>query len=107
MITLTSVDVSPDLSHAKVFFTVLDKEYVATLKLGERTATGDVEGEIVERKDIPADLQARLPSVLQAFTGEIEQVPPMYSALKREGVPLYELARRGETVVRQARRVRI
>ena len=82
-----------------------DKEYLATLKLGERTATGDAEGEVVERSEVPADLGERLPGALARFKGEIEQVPPMYSALKREGVPLYELARRGETVERAARRV--
>jgi tRNA pseudouridine55 synthase len=83
-----------------------DKEYLATLKLGERTATGDAEGEIVERKEValsPRDVGA----VLERFLGEIEQVPPMHSALKRGGVPLYALARKGETVERQARRVRI
>ena len=81
-----------------------DKEYMATLKLGERTSTGDAEGEIVERKDVPGEIPA---SVLARFVGEIEQVPPMYSALKRDGVPLYKLARRGETVERAARSVRI
>jgi tRNA pseudouridine55 synthase len=82
-----------------------DKEYLATLKLGERTATGDAEGEVIERADVPAQLEARLPAVLARFRGELEQVPPMYSALKRGGVPLYELARRGETVERAARRI--
>jgi tRNA pseudouridine55 synthase len=82
-----------------------DKEYRATLKLGERTATGDAEGEVLERSDVPADLEARLPAVLERFRGEIEQVPPMYSALKRDGVPLYELARRGEVVEREPRKI--
>jgi tRNA pseudouridine55 synthase len=81
-----------------------DKEYLATLKLGERTATGDAEGDVVERKAVRV---AGLEAVLARFVGEIEQVPPMYSALKREGVPLYALARRGESVERPARRVRI
>jgi len=84
-----------------------DKEYLATVRLGERTSTGDAEGEVLERKPVPEDLPARLPAALAKFTGEIEQVPPMYSALKRDGVPLYALARRGETVERAARRVRI
>jgi tRNA pseudouridine55 synthase len=81
-----------------------DKEYLATLKLGERTATGDAEGEVLERR--PATLEG-LPAVLERFRGEIDQVPPMYSALKHQGTPLYRLARRGEEVERNARRVRI
>jgi tRNA pseudouridine55 synthase len=81
-----------------------DKEYVATLKLGERTATGDAEGEVIERKPVRS---AGLAAVLARFVGEIEQVPPMYSALKRDGVPLYALARKGERVERPARRVQV
>jgi tRNA pseudouridine55 synthase len=83
-----------------------DKEYLATLKLGETTSTGDAEGEILERKPVHSkedDIQA----VLARFLGAIEQVPPMHSALKRDGVPLYRLARKGETVERKARRVQI
>jgi len=83
-----------------------DKEYVATLKLGERTSTGDAEGEVVERKPLDGEI-CDLGPVLGRFVGEIEQVPPMYSALKRGGVPLYALARKGETVERPTRRVRI
>ena len=83
-----------------------DKEYLATLKLGEKTATGDAEGEVIERR--PAQLsQGDLSRVVQRFMGEIEQLPPMHSALKRGGVPLYALARKGETVERERRRVRI
>ena len=83
-----------------------DKEYVATLKLGERTSTGDAEGEVVERKPSTMEI-ADLGPVLARFVGEIEQVPPMHSALKRGGVPLYLLARKGESVERAPRRVRI
>jgi tRNA pseudouridine55 synthase len=83
-----------------------DKEYLATLKLGEKTATGDAEGEVIERKAAQVS-EPDLLRVLQRFEGEIEQVPPMHSALKRGGVPLYALARKGETVSREARRVRI
>jgi tRNA pseudouridine55 synthase len=83
-----------------------DKEYLATLKLGERTATGDAEGAVLERK--PAQLEKpQILAVLERFRGEIEQVPPMHSALKHKGTPLYRLARRGEEVARAARRVRI
>lgn len=83
-----------------------DKEYLATLKLGEKTNTGDAEGEVLERTPFRGS-QADIARALERFKGEIEQVPPMHSALKRKGVPLYALARRGETVERQARRVRI
>jgi tRNA pseudouridine55 synthase len=72
-----------------------EKEYVATLKLGETTATADAEGEVLERKEVAVE-PAQLLLALEAFRGEIEQVPPMHSALKRNGVPLYRLARRGE-----------
>jgi tRNA pseudouridine55 synthase len=81
-----------------------DKEYLASVKLGEKTSTADAEGEVLERKDVPASIER---GVLDRFIGEIEQVPPMHSALKRNGVPLYKLARKGETVVREPRRVRI
>lgn len=83
-----------------------DKEYLATLKLGEKTSTADAEGAILERREVNVGVQAIGP-VLAGFRGEIEQVPPMHSALKRDGVPLYELAREGKTVERAARRVRI
>jgi len=83
-----------------------DKEYLATLKLGEKTATGDAEGEVIERRPVQVS-QPDLLGVLQRFKGEIEQVPPMHSALKRGGVPLYALARKGETVARERRRIRI
>ncbi len=83
-----------------------DKEYAATLRLGERTSTGDAEGEVVETKPFAAS-EAELLAVLGTFHGTIEQIPPMYSALKRDGVPLYKLARRGQEVERPARRVSI
>ncbi len=83
-----------------------DKEYLATVKLGETTATGDAEGDILETRPVAASA-AEVRAALKAFMGEIEQIPPMHSALKRDGVPLYKLARRGESVERQPRRVRI
>src|ERR1041385_8403689 len=83
-----------------------DKEYLATLRLGITTSTGDAEGEILEEK--PAHLDSsRVTQALEKFRGEIRQIPPMHSALKRGGVPLYKLARRGESVEREARSVRI
>jgi len=83
-----------------------DKEYLATLKLGEKTAKGDADAELLERTAVQVSQSDRL-WALQRLKGEIEQVPPMHSALKRDGVPLYALARKGETVSREARRVRI
>jgi tRNA pseudouridine55 synthase len=83
-----------------------DKEYLATLKLGERTLTGDAEGPVLESRPVNVTEES-LRLVLQRFRGEIEQVPPMHSALKHQGTPLYRLARRGEEVVRAPRRVRI
>ena len=83
-----------------------DKEYLATLKLGERTRTGDAEGEVIEARPVKTT-QAMLRAVLERFRGEIAQVPPMHSALKHTGTPLYRLARRGHEVERAARRVRV
>lgn len=84
-----------------------DKHYAVTAQLGIATATGDVEGEVVREADIPVFDKARLEAILQQFRGDIMQVPPMYSALKRNGRPLYELAREGKVVEREARPVRI
>jgi tRNA pseudouridine55 synthase len=84
-----------------------DTEYEFTMHCGTRTATGDLEGEVVEQAPVPPDLAARLRSVLPAFTGSIRQVPPMYSALKRNGEPLYRLARQGIEVERASREITI
>ena len=83
-----------------------DKEYLATLELGSRTSTGDAEGEVLEVRPVNTGA-AELTAVLERFRGAIDQVPPMHSALKRDGVPLYKLARKGRTVERAARRVQI
>jgi tRNA pseudouridine55 synthase len=83
-----------------------EKEYLATLRLGETTSTADAEGEVLETRPVRVG-EADIAKALERFRGEIEQVPPMHSALKRDGVPLYRLARRGETVERSPRRVRI
>src|SRR5216110_2922238 len=83
-----------------------DKEYLATVKLGERTATADAEGEVLETRPVRVS-ELQVLAVLRRFCGSIEQLPPMHSALKRGGVPLYKLARRGETVERKARPVQI
>ncbi len=84
-----------------------DKAYRVVVKLGVRTDSGDTEGEVVEERPVPALDEALVESVLANFRGEIEQVPPMYSALKRGGQPLYKLARQGIEVEREPRAVTI
>jgi tRNA pseudouridine55 synthase len=81
-----------------------DKRYVATVQLGITTNTADAEGAVLERRSVSVG-RADVEAVLAAFVGEIEQVPPMYSALKRDGKPLYEYARAGIELERAARRV--
>jgi len=83
------------------------KRYQATIQLGHSTTTGDVEGEILLQAEIPELDEERIRQVLAQFKGNIEQVPPMYSALKKEGRPLYELARKGIEIEREARPVSI
>jgi tRNA pseudouridine55 synthase len=83
------------------------KTYLASARLGQATATGDTEGEVVSEKAVPDLSSAQIESAFRSFTGVIEQVPPMYSALKHHGKPLYELARAGKEVERKPRKVRI
>lgn len=83
-----------------------DKGYETLMHLGVTTATGDAEGEVLERREVSVDRDA-LEAVLSRFRGEISQIPPMYSALKRDGQPLYKLARAGEVVEREPRSVTI
>ncbi|NMM36215.1 MAG: tRNA pseudouridine(55) synthase TruB [Glaciimonas sp.] len=83
-----------------------DKSYEAVVHLGIRTTTGDTEGDVLEMHAVEVT-QGQIDAALQQFTGEIDQIPPMYSALKREGKPLYEYARAGITLDRAARRVLI
>jgi tRNA pseudouridine55 synthase len=81
-----------------------DKEYLAAVKLGVRTSSGDPEGEVIAQRPVNIS-QADLAAALERFMGEIEQVPPMHSALKHAGRPLYEYARKGIEIERKARRV--
>lgn len=83
------------------------KRYEFTISLGARTSTGDTEGEVVERATVPALDPAAVETVLAGFCGAQQQVPPMYSALKQGGRPLYELARQGVEVARAARTITI
>ncbi len=82
------------------------KEYRAQIRLGVSTDTGDAEGKVLERLPVQVD-QAGLEQALARFRGAIEQVPPMHSALKHQGQPLYALARAGKTVERAARSVTV
>lgn len=84
-----------------------DKRYFTRVRLGRSTTTADIEGETLEEKPVPELNEALLESILQPFRGEIEQLPPMYSALKHQGRKLYELARKGVEVERQPRRISI
>lgn len=83
-----------------------DKEYIAGVRLGVRTSTGDAEGGVLSSMPVNVDID-QLRRELIAHTGDIDQVPPMHSALKHAGKPLYEYARAGETIERAPRHVRI
>jgi tRNA pseudouridine55 synthase len=83
-----------------------DKAYRATLRLGQRTSTGDLEGEVVEERAVQADREA-IVAVCARYTGVIDQVPPMHSALKKDGKALYEYARAGVEIDRPARRITV
>lgn len=83
-----------------------DKAYRARVKLGERTATGDAEGPVLVRSEVRVSRDELL-SILDRFRGEIEQLPPMHSAIKHLGRPLYVYARSGESVPRSPRRIAI
>ncbi|WP_114652443.1 tRNA pseudouridine(55) synthase TruB [Polynucleobacter necessarius] len=89
-----------------------DKTYIAQVKFGQRTDTGDAEGLVIEELPLPvfadeATIKIALDDLLPAFTGPISQVPPMYSALKRDGKPLYEYARAGVELERTPRDITI
>lgn len=81
------------------------KVYEGTIRFGQTTLTQDREGEVTEERPVPDDLEARLVEVCPDFVGEIQQIPPMYSAVKKAGQPLYAYARRGEDVEREPRTV--
>lgn len=84
-----------------------EKQYRATLKFGETTDTYDAEGQITQTRDVSALTHEQIEAALPAFTGDILQVPPMYSAIKQGGKKLYDLARQGQTVEREPRAVTI
>ncbi|MCF6313454.1 MAG: tRNA pseudouridine(55) synthase TruB [Verrucomicrobiales bacterium] len=82
-----------------------DKEYVGTLTLGKTTNTLDAEGETLEEKEVPDFSPEVINSAFDEFKGDFYQIPPMVSAIKKDGVPLYKLARQGKTVKRDPRLV--
>ena len=84
-----------------------DKEYVGALTLGQTTSTQDRQGEVLEEREVRDFLAEEIDAAFQAFTGEFEQMPPMVSAIKKDGVPLYKLARKGQEVKRDPRAVRV
>jgi len=84
-----------------------DKHYRAVCRLGIETATGDAAGDVLDEKPVPLLERDRLEAVLEEFRGEIQQVPPMYSALKYQGQRLYKLAYQGKEIERSARPVTI
>ena len=89
------------------FLVDTSKEYLAELRLGIKTDTLDAAGEIVAQEEVPELTMELIKEVCAEFVGEIEQVPPMYSAVKQEGKRLYKLAQQGKTVKREPRQIKI
>ncbi len=84
-----------------------DKEYAGTLRLGVTTATQDREGEIIQRRPVPVLDESIVRDAFEKFRGDFYQMPPMVSAIKKDGVPLYKLARQGKVVEREPRLVHV
>jgi tRNA pseudouridine55 synthase len=84
-----------------------DKEYAGTLRLGEITSSQDADGEVIETRPVPELARERIDAAFAKFKGDFYQTPPMVSAIKKEGVPLYKLARQGKTVEREPRFVHV
>ena len=82
-----------------------DKTYVGTITLGSTTSTQDKEGEIMEEKEVPDLSEEQIRGAFDKYMGDFEQIPPMVSAIKKDGVPLYKLARKGQVVERAPRPV--
>lgn len=96
-----------EASKTAAFMLQAGKSYRAVARLGQATSTGDIEGEVVQEQPVPALEVNRIETVLRSFTGAISQLPPMYSALKYQGQPLYKLARQGISVERKPRQILI
>ena len=84
-----------------------DKEYSGTMMLGAKTSTQDKDGEVIERREVPPLEERTIRAAFEKFRGDFYQTPPMVSAIKQAGVPLYKLARQGKTVEREPRLVHI
>lgn len=84
-----------------------DKEYVGTVMLGSTTSTQDAEGDTLQEWEVPEFSEERVRAAFDKFTGPFEQIPPMVSAIKKDGVPLYKLARKGQEVKRDPRPVHV
>jgi tRNA pseudouridine55 synthase len=84
-----------------------DKEYVGTVMLGSTTSTQDAEGETLQEWEVPEFSEEKVRAAFDKFTGAFEQIPPMVSAIKKDGVPLYKLARKGQEVKRDPRPVHV
>ena len=82
-----------------------DKQYEGTITLGASTSTQDRQGEVLESRPVPDLTADQIKAACDAFTGHFDQIPPMVSAIKKDGVPLYKLARKGQTIEREARPV--
>ena len=85
----------------------LDKEYEGTIELGKVTDSQDAQGQVMETRPVPPLTEAELRTAMQGFLGDQYQMPPMYSAIKIDGVPLYKSARKGEEVEREPRFIRV
>jgi tRNA pseudouridine55 synthase len=85
----------------------LDKEYEGTIELGKVTDTQDADGEVMETRPVPPLTEADVLATIKAFLGDQYQMPPMYSAIKIDGQPLYKAARKGEEVEREPRFIRV
>ena len=96
-----------EATKVSAFLLGQDKRYQVVIQLGVVTDTGDAEGSVLATCEVPKINEKELTEYLKEFEGEIEQIPPMYSALKHQGRKLYELARLGQTVERKARRINI
>jgi len=88
-------------------FVAFDKSYRATLRLGTKTSTADIMGHVIEEKPFSGITRSRVEEVFRGFVGDIEQKPPMVSAVKHQGQRLYKIAREGKSVERAVRKVRV
>ena len=89
------------------YLTNLDKEYEGTIELGKTTNSQDADGEVMETRPVPPLTEAEVRAVMQTYLGDQYQTPPMFSAIKVDGVPLYKRARKGEEVEREPRFIRV